>query len=103
MSTETIAPVAAESQQVALDNQDRFFIRTLAGKSLVFSYAPETKILTLKQKIQESENIAVDQQRLVFQGKQLDDDKTLSDYAIQSNATIHLILRLRGGEDENEK
>lgn len=83
---------------VATAKTDQFFVRTLAGKTLVFSHTPDTTIEAIKNRIHELEHISVDQQRLVFNGKQLDDKNKLSDYAIQPEATIHLILRLRGGD-----
>ena len=54
-------------------------------------------ILALKQNLQEKEGIAVDQIRLIYNGKQLVDDKTLESYKIEAGKTIHMILTLRGG------
>jgi ubiquitin C len=75
----------------------QIFIKTLQGKTMTLDVADTDTIASVKQKIYDKENIPQDQQRLVFNGKQLEDNMTIADYNIQTDANIHLVLRLRGG------
>jgi len=72
-------------------------VKTLTGKTIQLLANSAMDIANVKELIQEKEGIPLDQQRIVFAGKQLEDGRTLGDYNVPNDATIHIVLRLRGG------
>jgi len=75
----------------------QIFIKTLTGKSITLDVAPEETIMNVKQKILQKEGLPVNEQRLVFGGKQLADDTSVQDSGLQENSTAHIIMKLKGG------
>jgi hypothetical protein len=73
------------------------FIKTLTGKTLSIDVRREWPVLAAKYIIQEKEGIPFDQQRLIFAGRQLENDMTIEYYKIHNESTLHIVLRLRGG------
>ncbi|OQV13185.1 putative NEDD8 [Hypsibius exemplaris] len=72
-------------------------VKTLTGKEIEIDIEPTDRVERIKERVEEKEGIPPPQQRLIYSGKQMNDDKTAADYKIQAGSVLHLVLALRGG------
>jgi len=72
-------------------------VRTLTGKEIELDIESDYKVSRIKERVEEKEGIPPVQQRLIYGGKQMADEKTAADYNLEGGTTLHLVLALRGG------
>lgn len=77
--------------------ENEIYIKTLTGKTITVDFEQSDTVEELREKIEDSEGIPCDQQRLIYAGLHLEDGHTLSEYKICGGSVLHLVLRLRGG------
>jgi len=72
-------------------------VKTLTGKEIEFEIEPEDKISRIKEIVEEQSGVPPQQQRLIFNGRQMSDDKTANELSVVPGSVLHLVLALRGG------
>jgi ubiquitin len=79
----------------------QIFVKSITGQTRTIEVQNTDSIRSIKEKISEKEGVSADQQRLIFAGKNLEDDKQVQDYNIGKDSTVHLVLRVQGGKRIN--
>ena len=87
---------ALGTKDAARSGQDLIYVKILTGKTILLHINLQSTVYVVKSKIKETEGIPEDQQRLLYNGKQVEDGRTLLEYDIQKGDTMHLVLRLTG-------
>ena len=87
----------ADGANGAAGGSFNLFIKSINGKTRTLTVQRTDTIAQIKLQIQEKEGIAPEEQRLIYAGKNLEDTKTVMDYNLTSDSTLHLVLRVRGG------
>ncbi|XP_078083479.1 polyubiquitin-like [Mustelus asterias] len=97
LSDYSVSPSNAVMLIVTNEERMQIFLKNEKGKISTYDVLPSESVQDFKARVQRQERVPTDQQRLMYEGKQLEDGRTLADYNIQSESTIFLMLRLRGG------
>ena len=80
----------------------KLFVKTLQGETYTLDYSSRDTVGDVKRKLRELLDIELNEQRLIFAGKQLEDGRTLADYCVQRESTFHLVLRMHGAGEEKK-